>query len=58
MNDHWAEEFYSIFERGLEGYTRPVDWQERAERLLTKQRKEVKHQSDGRAVLPKENYSG
>ena len=33
MNINDLDEFYTILERGLESYKRPVDWQEKPKKL-------------------------
>ncbi len=39
MNDEeWIEKFYSDLESGLENYTRPADYKERAMRILNGKR--------------------
>jgi hypothetical protein len=42
-DEEWIEMFYSDLERGLEGkYTRPVDYKERAKRVLNGELRRVK----------------
>lgn len=49
MNDEkWIEEFYSDLEAGLDNYTRPADYMERAKRILNGKRKPMLETKEGR----------
>jgi hypothetical protein len=46
-DDEWIERFYSDFEKVYTSYKRPADYKERALKVLSGQRKPVKHQHEG-----------
>ena len=46
----WIEQFYSDFERNS-GRKRPIDYKERAFKILTKQRKPIRAQKSGKGWI-------
>lgn len=48
LNSDWVESFYEIYEKSS-GRPRPVDYKERAYKILTGHRNPVKNQSEGRS---------
>lgn len=54
--DEWIEEFYSDLERGLDNYTRPKYYKERALRVLNGKRYPQKATKEG--LTKRENSDG
>jgi hypothetical protein len=58
----FIEQFYSDFERGMRSagrsYTRPLDYIERATRVIHEARNITKHNTEGRKKSMNDNFRG